>query len=79
MSAIDDSNRRLDAALVRLEVALRERLEADAGSAVDQERARLEQEMTAVRNENASLKQTSAQVSQRLDSAIGQIKGMLAN
>jgi len=40
--------------------------------------AQLEDEMTAVRSEVVSLRETSAAVSQRLDAAIGQIKGMLA-
>ncbi len=78
MSAVEDSNRRLDAALVRLEVALQERLNAQSNAAAGPEQARLEQEITAVRNECASLRETSTMVSQRLDAAIGQIKGVLA-
>lgn len=79
MSADNDANRRLDAALLRLESALQaRRVTQDGAAAAAAERARLEQEMTTVRNEFSSLKETSAVVSQRLDAAIGKIKGMLA-
>lgn len=79
MSAVDDANRRLDTALTRLESALQTHLAApDKASAAEAERARLEQEMTAVRGEFANLKETSAAVSQRLDAAIGKVKTMLA-
>lgn len=76
MSAADDANRRLDAALARLEGALRARLAQQSGAAV--ERAELEREVDAVRKEVAGLKETSAQVSHRLDAAIGAVKGILA-
>ena len=79
MSALDDANRRRDAALSRLESALQTHLAApDKATAAEAERARLEQEMTAVRSEFANLKETSAMVSQRLDAAIGKVKNLLA-
>ena len=62
----------------RLESALKTHLAGQDKAAADAERARLEQEMSAVRDEFAGLKETSAVVSQRLDAAIGKIKGMLA-
>lgn len=74
MSAADNANQRLEAALSRLQSSLQARLASQDGAG----QAQLEDEMTAVRNEAASLKETSAAVSQRLDAAIGQIKGMLA-
>lgn len=74
MSAADDANQRLDAALSRLQSSLQARLASQDGAG----QAQLEDEMTAVRSEFASLKDTSAVVSQRLDAAIGKIKGMLA-
>lgn len=76
MSTVDDASQRLDAALSRLESALDARLASQSDAAG--ERGQLEQEMTAVRSEFASLKETSAAVSQRLDAAIGAIKGILA-
>ncbi len=77
MSAPDEVNRRLDAALTRLESAIETRLAAQESAAADAERTKLEQEMAAVRNECTHLKETSAAVSQRLDAAIGKIKGIL--
>lgn len=74
MSAADDANQRLDAALSRLQSSLQARLASQDGAG----QAQLEDEMTAVSGEFASLKDTSAVVSQRLDAAIGKIKGMLA-
>lgn len=74
MSAADDANQRLDAALSRLQSSLQARLASQDGAG----QAQLEDEMTAVRSEFASLKDTTALVSQRLDAAIGKIKGMLA-
>jgi outer membrane murein-binding lipoprotein Lpp len=74
MSAADDANQRLDAALSRLQSSLQARLASQDGAG----QAQLEDEMTAVRSEFASLKDTTAVVSQRLDAAIGKIKGMLA-
>lgn len=74
MSAADDANQRLEAALSRLEQSLQARLATQDGAG----QAPLEDEMTAVRSEVVSLRETSAVVSQRLDAAIGQIKGMLA-
>lgn len=74
MSAADDANQRLEAALSRLESSLQARLANHDGAG----QAQLEDEMTAVRSEVVSLRETSAAVSQRLDAAIGQIKGMLA-
>lgn len=74
MSAADDANQRLDVALSRLQSSLQARLVSQDGAG----QAQLENEMAAVRSESASLKETSAAVSQRLDAAIGQIKGMLA-
>ena len=76
MTAADDANQRLEAALARLESTLQARLGGPNGA--DGERARLEQEMSTVRTEFAALKQTSAAVSQRIDGAIGKIKGILA-
>ncbi|MFT5180289.1 MAG: hypothetical protein ACI8S3_000162 [Alphaproteobacteria bacterium] len=79
MSVVDDANLRLDAALSRLEQALQTHLAApDKASAAEAERSRLEQDMNSVRSEFASLKETSAVVSQRLDAAIGKVKNMLA-
>lgn len=79
MSAVDDANLRLDAALTRLESALRTHLAApDRAAAAEAERARLEQEMNSVRSEFANLKKTAGLVSQRLDGAIGKVKFMLA-
>jgi len=79
MSAVDDANLRLDAALSRLESVLQTRLAGqDTAVAAETDRARLEQEMTTVRSEFANLKETSAAVSQRLDAAIGNVKRMLA-
>lgn len=79
MSAVDDANLRLDAALSRLESVLQTRLAGqDTAVAAETDRARLEQEMTTVRSEFANLKETSAAVSQRLDTAIGNVKRMLA-
>ena len=74
MSAADDANQRLDAALSRLASSLQARTANQDGAG----QAQLEDEMTTVRSEVVSLKETSAIVSQRLDAAIGQIKGMLA-
>ena len=74
MSTVDDANQRLDAALSRLESTLQARFATQDNAST----AQLEQEMTAVRSEFASLKETSTVVSQRLDAAIGKIKGMLA-
>jgi hypothetical protein len=74
MSAADEANQRLDAALSRLQTSLQARLASQGGAG----QAQLEDEMTTVRNEVDSLKETSAAVSQRLDAAIGQIKGILA-
>lgn len=74
MSTVDDANQRLDAALSRLESTLQARFATQDSAST----AQLEQEMTAVRSEFASLKETSTVVSQRLDAAIGKIKGMLA-
>lgn len=78
MSLIDSSNQRLDAALAQLEQALQVRLEVQNGAAVNAARGQLETEMAAVRTECASLKETSSAVSHRLDAAISQIKGILA-
>ena len=79
MTIVDDANQRLDAALSRLESVLQTHLAApDKASAAEAERARLEQEMGAVRSEFAKLKKTSTAVSQRLDAAIGKVKGLLA-
>ena len=78
MSSVDDANQRLDAALLRLEAALQSRLESPGKPGADGKRAQLEQEMSAVRGEFASLKETSAAVSQRLDAAIGTIRNILA-
>lgn len=76
MSATDDANQRLDAALSRLESSLQARLSTQDAAGAGQ--TQLEAEITAVRSEFASLKDTSTVVSQRLDAAIGTIKGMLA-
>jgi len=76
MAAADDANQRLDAALARLESSLQAR-QAAQSDAVTQ-RAQLEQEVAAVRNKITSLRETSAQVSRRLDAAIGAVKGILA-
>jgi len=78
MSAGDDANQRLDAALSRLTSTLQARLATQNGGAAGAGQAQIEQEMNAVRSECASLKETSAVVSQRLDAAIGKIKDMLA-
>ncbi len=77
MSAVDDANQRLEAALSRLEVALQSRLAAQDSGATS-EREQLEQEMAAGRAQFATLKESSAAVSQRLDAAIGQLKSVLA-
>lgn len=76
MSAVDDANQRLEAALSRLEAALQQRVGAGAGDAG--ERQRLEAEMAAVRAQFAALQETSTAVSKRLDAAIGRLKGVLA-
>ncbi|MDH3738086.1 MAG: DUF4164 domain-containing protein [Alphaproteobacteria bacterium] len=79
MTIVDDANQRLDAALSRLEAVMQTHLAApDKVSAAQADRARLEQEMGTVRSEYASLKETSTQVSQRLDAAIGKVKTLLA-
>lgn len=76
MSAVDNANQRLDAALSRLESALQTHMAArDAAG----ERVRLEQELSEVRAQFDSLKATSATVSQRLDTAIGTLKNILAD
>ena len=74
MSVADDANQRLDAALARLQSSLQVRLASQDGAGQGQ----IEDEMSAVRSEVDSLKETSVAVSQRLDAAIGQIKGILA-
>jgi hypothetical protein len=76
MSATNDANQRLDAALSRLESSLQGRLSTQDAAGAGQ--TQLEAEITAVRSEFTSLKDTSTVVSQRLDAAIGTIKGMLA-
>lgn len=79
MSAVDDANARLDAALSRLESTLQTHLAApDKVSAAQAERVRIEQEMKEVRGEFASLKKSSTEVAQRLDTAIGKVKELLA-
>ena len=77
MTAADDANQRLEAAISRLETTLQARL-GDQNGAADAERGKLEQEMAAVRSEFAALKETSAAVSQHIDGAISTIKGILA-
>lgn len=79
MSQLDQANTRLDAALERLESAVRARQakDGDAGgdTATD---AQLEQELARLREDFAALQNTSSTVSRRLDAAIGRLKAVLA-
>jgi predicted nucleic acid-binding Zn-ribbon protein len=75
MSDIDSSTKRLDAAVARLAAAAEKRGEAVALATAD--RTRLERELAALRSDFDRLRETSAGVSQRLDTAIGRLKMVL--
>lgn len=79
MSKLNDANERLDAALARLEAAVTTRREKEsqaAGAAEDNQR--LQGELTQLRADFVTLKETSGTVSSRLDDAIGRLRHMLA-
>jgi len=79
MSKLNDANERLDAALARLEVAVttRRQEDGDADGAAEENR-RLQGELTQLRADFVTLKETSGTVSSRLDDAIGRLRHMLA-
>lgn len=77
MSQLDEASARLDAALDKLENAVRNRQpEADQAGQGD---AALEAELAKLRADFAALQETSSTVSRRLDDAIGRLKGVLAD
>tara|TARA_A100001037_G_scaffold219148_1_gene197073 strand:- start:1076 stop:1318 length:243 start_codon:yes stop_codon:yes gene_type:complete len=79
MSKLNEANERLDAALEQLESAVtarREQAEKDAGVADGNQQ--LQDELTKLRAEFATLQETSGIVSGRLDDAIGRLRNMLA-
>ena len=79
MSKLNEANERLDAALEQLESAVtarREQAEKDAGVADGNQQ--LQDELTKLRAEFATLQETSGTVSGRLDDAIGRLRNMLA-
>jgi hypothetical protein len=79
MSKLNDANERLDAALARLEVAVTARRQEDsqaAGAAEDNRR--LQSELTQLRADFVTLKETSGTVASRLDDAVGRLRHMLA-
>ncbi|MDA0785501.1 MAG: DUF4164 family protein [Proteobacteria bacterium] len=79
MSKLNDANKRLDAALARLEVAVttRRKDEGQGGDAAA-DNARLQGELTQLRADFVTLQETSGTVSSRLDDAIGRLRNMLA-
>lgn len=79
MSKLNDANKRLDAALARLEVAVTTRRQGE-GQADDvaADNARLQGELTQLRADFVTLQETSGTVSSRLGDAIGRLRNMLA-
>lgn len=77
MSQLDEASARLDAALDKLENAVRNR-QSEAGRD-GQGDAALEAELAKLRADFAALQETSSTVSRRLDDAIGRLKGVLAD
>lgn len=75
MSDIDSSTKRLGAAVARLEAAAQKR--GKAVELAEADRARLEQELAALRADFDKLRETSSGVSERLDSAIGKLRTVI--
>lgn len=79
MSQLDQASTRLDAALEKLESAVRTRRAKDgAARGETASGAQFEQELAHLREDFATLKSTSSTVSRRLDDAIGRLKAVLA-
>lgn len=75
MDDLDNSAKRLDAALLRLETAVGKRsVGVELG---DEEQERLSGELAELRSDFERLKETSSDVSDRLASTIGRLKVML--
>ncbi len=75
-SKMDQACARLETAVSRLEAALKATAPGN-GSPNDAPDALMTEELAAVRDENAALKQMNEKVSGRLDSAIGRLKEVL--
>jgi len=81
-SRVSRAHNRLEAAIERLETAIRNRAPGDGGgngqdATQGPQLNSLQNEIRSLKDENVNLKDTQRQVSQRLDAAVHRLKGLV--